>query len=131
MTVGLDTSVILRLLVGEPADQTRRAVAFLDELARRGHRPGVLDLVMAEAYFALQYHYGLSKHDALSGLCRLFEDGEIESLGVAAEVLKTDGLALAKPGFVDRMIHAAYAQSHAPMATFEKSAGKLKSAKVL
>ncbi len=50
---------------------------------------------------------------------------------MAATVLKTDGLASAKPGFVDRMIHAAYAQGRSQTATFEKSAGKLKMAKVL
>ena len=131
MKAGLDTSVVLRLLLGQPADQAARAVAFLDELSRGGHHAVVSDLVAAEAYFALQHHYGVSKQDALLGLRRLFADGEIEPLGAAAEVLAADGLASAKPGFVDRLILGAYACAADEMVTFEKAAGKLKSVRVL
>jgi predicted nucleic-acid-binding protein len=127
----LDTSVVLRLLLGQPADQAARAVAFLDELARRGDRAVVSDLVVAEAYFALQHHYDVSKQDALQGLHRLFADGEIEPLGSAAGVLAAGGMASAKPGFVDRLIHGAYAAAGDEMATFERAAGKLKSVRVL
>lgn len=131
MTAGLDTSVVLRLLLGQPADQTARAVAFLDELARQGHHAVVADLVVAEVYFALQYHYGVSKKDALVGLRRLFADGEIKPLGVVAEVLAVSGIASAKPGFVDRLIHGAYVATAGEMVTFEKAANKLKSVRVL
>lgn len=127
----MDTSVVLRLLLGQPADQAARAVAFLDELSRGCCRAAVSDLVVAEAYFALQHHYGVSKRDALMGLRRLFADGEIESLGAAAQVLATDGLASAKPGFVDRLIHGAYGGAGDEMATFEKASGKLASVRVL
>ncbi len=91
----------------------------------------VSDLVVAEAYFALQHHYGVSKEAALMGLRQLFADGEIEPLGAVAEVLAVDRLASAKPGFVDRLIHGAYANASDEMATFEKAAGKLKSVRVL
>jgi predicted nucleic-acid-binding protein len=129
--VGLDTSVVLRLLLGQPADQAARAVAFLDKLARGGHHAVVSDLVVSEAYFALQHHYGVFKQEALMGLRRLFADGEIEPLGAAARVLAVAGLPSAKPGFVDRLIHGAYAGPSDEMATFEKAAGKLKSVRVL
>ena len=79
--------MVLRLLLGQPREQAVRAVAFLDELAHAEHRAVVSDLVVAEAYFALQHHYGVSKQDALMGLRRLFADGEIEPLGAAAQVL--------------------------------------------
>lgn len=131
MKTGLDTSVVLRLLLGQPADQAARAVAFLDSLSRGGHQAVVSDLVVAETYFALQHHYGVSKQDALLGLRRLFAAGEIKPLGEAAEVLATDRLASAKPGFVDRLIHGAYANAAGDMVTFENAAGKLKSVRVL
>lgn len=131
MKAGLDTSVVLRLLVGQPADPAARAVALLDELSLGGHHAVVSDLVVAEAYFALQHHYGVSKQDALMGLRRLFADGEIEPLGAVAEVLAVDGLASAKPGFVDRLIQGAYAGAADEMVTFEKAASKLKSVRVL
>ena len=131
MKAGLDTSVVLRLLVGQPADQAARAVAFLDELLLGGHDAVVSDLVVAEAYFALQHHYAVSKPDALMGLRRLFADGEIKPLGAVAGVLAADGLAAVKPGFVDRLIHGAYTAATDEMVTFEKAAGKLKSVRVL
>ena len=131
MKIGMDTSVILRLLVGQPVDQTERAVAILDEMARQGDQGVVSDLVIAEAYFALQHHSGVSKKDALSGLHRLLEDQEIEATGVAVAVLNIPGLAFAKPGFVDRLIHHAYTETGNSMVTFERAAHKLKSVRVL
>jgi predicted nucleic-acid-binding protein len=129
--VGLDTSVVLRLLVGQPEDQTLRAVAFLDELSRSGDEAVVSDLVASEVYFALQYHYEISKKDALMGLRHLLVGGEIKPLGAVAEILAIEGIASAKPGFVDRLIHDAYTSVGSKMATFEKAAGRLKSVRVL
>jgi predicted nucleic acid-binding protein len=131
MTIGLDTSVVLRLLVGEPDDQWQRALEFLETLARRGERPMVSDLVVAETYFALQHHYGVPKSEALQALRRMFAEGEIGSSGAASEVLEMAGLATAKPGLVDRLIHRAYTQGGGAMATFEHSAKKLPSVRLL
>jgi hypothetical protein len=71
------------------------------------------------------------KKEALTALRRMFADGEIESQGVAAEVLATESLASAKPGFVDRLIQSAYVTAGGSMATFEKASGKLNSVRVL
>jgi len=128
---GLDTSVVLRMLTGEPADQAVRAAEFLDDLFQRGEQAAVSDMVVAEAYFALQHHYGVPKHKALAALRAMFREGEIVPGGVAAEVLEARGLASAKPGFVDRMIHRAYRDQGAPMATFEKTAKRLDGTMVL
>ena len=86
---------------------------------------------MAEAYSALQHHDDLSKKDDLPGLRRLFADGGIEALGAAAEVLVTEGLAAATPGFVDRLIYGAYTDDAGETVTLEKAAGKMKSVRVL
>ncbi len=125
MNAGLDTSVLLRLLVGTPPGQVRAAVNFLDDLCRSGGKACVSDLVVAETYFALQFHYGINKTDAIAGLAALLSTGEIIATGQAGRSLSQTGLASAKPGFVDRLIHAEYAESECKMATFEKAAGKL------
>ena len=106
-------------------------MAFLEAVARRGDQAVVSDLVVAEAYFALQYHYEVPKNEALVALRRMFADGEIESQGVATKVLAMEGQASTKPGFVDRLIQGAYLSSGGSMATFEKASGKLKSVRVL
>lgn len=131
MKVGLDTSVVLRLIIGQPEDQTRVAISFLDEIRRAGHQAVVNDLVIAEAYCAAQYHYGVPKAAALAALHRMFQAGEIIATGPAARILSMSGLASAKPGFVDRLIHASYTDSGQTMATFEKSAAKLERVRVL
>ena len=131
MNVGLDTSVLLRLMVGQPEEQTAAALAFLDDVRRSGHQAVADDLVVAEAYFTAQHHYGVSKASALSVLRRMFEAGEIVATGAAAKVLAVPGLATTKPGFVDRLIHASYASGGAVMATFEKSAAKLEQVRLI
>ena len=125
MKTGLDTSVVLRLLTGQPPAQAAKAVALLDQLRRGGHRPVVSDLVVAEASFALQHHYGVGKADALGALRDMFDAGEIDATGAAATVLGTPGLSTAKPGFVDRLIHAGYATAGGRMATFERASSRL------
>jgi predicted nucleic-acid-binding protein len=131
MNVGLDTSVVLRLLIGKPATQTAAAVAFLDDLRRRGDQAVVSDLVIAEAYFALQFHFKVTKAQALTSLASLLSTDEIRATGQAGSVLAQAGLSSAKPGFVDRLIHAGYAEAGSTMATFEKAAGKLPKVRVL
>jgi predicted nucleic-acid-binding protein len=129
--VGLDTSVVLRLLVGEPANQAERAWRAVVEVRSGGGEVFVSDLVASEAYFALHHHYAVPKGEALRQLRALFASGELVSEGVAPEVLATPKLASAKPGFVDRMIHAGYLRSLDQTLTFERAAGKLARARVL
>ena len=128
---GLDTSVILRLVTGEPVEQSEAARLWLTNLLRSGGTAVVSDLVVAETYHALQYHYGMSKKDALAALFSMFLSRTILPAGQAAKVLLQSGLATAKPGFVDRLIHAAYTIPEGNMATFEKSGKTLENTTIL
>ena len=129
--VGIDTSIVLRLLTGEPESQFKDTVTFLDSLLKSGKTAAVSDLVVSETYFALQYHYDLPKAKALDTLRSFLESDEIECLGVADSVLEQPDLANSNPGFVDRLIHGEYAESCEGMATFEKSARKLANTQIL
>ena len=130
-SVGLDTSIVLRLLTGEPDVQFKKAVAFLDSLLHDGQIAAVSDQVISEAYFALQYHYDVPKAKALATLASFLDSNEIEGLGVAGEILETPNLASSKPGFVERLIHREYTTRCEGMATFEKAAKKLPGTRVL
>jgi predicted nucleic acid-binding protein len=130
VTRGLDTSVVIRLLTGDPPEQAAIAAAFLDESRAAGDRLLVTDLVITEAYFALHSKYKVPKAEALLRLREFVESGEVEA-GAAAQVLQTPNLASSKPGFVDRLIHARYSENQARLVSFEKSAAKLGRAKVL
>ena len=91
----------------------------------------VSDLVVAEAYDAVHYHYSVKKGDALHALRRMFDDGEITSTGAAADVLAAPGIASARPGFVDRLIQRGYESAGSRMATFERASGRLPSVTIL
>lgn len=128
--VGLDTSFVLRLLVGEPVAQAKRAVARLDQIRNEGKQCAVTDLVVSETYIALHYHYEVPKQLALDNLKAFLESPEIVPLGVSLAILQHPNLGTSKPGFVDRIIHAEYMRKASIMLSFEKAAGKLPGASV-
>ncbi|MBI4583800.1 MAG: hypothetical protein HY717_07235 [Planctomycetes bacterium] len=132
-TVGLDTSVVLRILTGEPEAQARATRDFIRTSARQGNKLVVSDLVISETYLALVTHYGVSKRQAVDGLLDMLERGVVHPChgACAVEVLRTMKSSSQKPGFVDRLIHAHYASLPAGMVTFEKASRKLTGATVL
>ena len=89
------------------------------------------DLVVCEAYFALQHHYDVPKQVALDKLREFLESDEIAAIGESLQVLRIPGLGTARPGFVDRLINAQYLGEKTIMLTFEKSAAKLPHAVVV
>jgi predicted nucleic acid-binding protein len=131
MKWGLDTTVIVRLLSGDPADQAEIANKTLAGLRAAGEIPMVDDLAIAEAYFALWYHYGIPKADVLAALQHFLASGDVITTGVAAKILNIENLAVAKPGFVDRVIHAGCQQRNRTLITFEKASAKLPGVRVL
>jgi len=132
MTSGLDTTFIIRLLTGDPPDQAAKAQDGLERCLQHGDRLKVTDIVIIETYFALQSHYQVPKTEALQALRKLLESGDVEPIGFALEVLqKTPNLASAKPGFVDRIIHAEIRSHGCELLTFEKASSKLPATKVL
>ena len=132
-SVGLDTSVVLRILTGEPETQARATREFIKASVHQGRRAVVSDLVVSEAYFALVTHYGISKREAVDGLLEMLERGVVHPCDGACslEVLRAMKSSGQKPGLVDRLIHAQYASLPAGMATFEKASRKLSGALVL
>lgn len=128
---GLDTSVLVRLLTGQPAEQAEVAFAFLAEAEVAGLKILVTNLVVAEAYFACQHHYRLPKGLVLRGLGELLSNPTFLVQPALLPLLARQGIDTAKPGFLDRLIHAEYAASGITLATFERSATRLPGTRVL
>lgn len=129
--VSLDTSVVIRLLVGVPADQAKVAKDFVSERIARNDSLNISDLVLSEAYFALQTFYKIPKSDALEMISLLSAWSGFDITPNAVNVLALPNLSSAKPGFVDRLIHgASHGQGHT-LVTFEKAAKKLPATHVL
>jgi len=131
--IGLDTSVVVRLLTGEPPDQAARALAFVSESRQASNVIFVSDLVVTEAYYALHAHYGVPKSEALRTLLDLMESGLVqpEPGGCALDALRAMKSAPQKPGFADRLIHAQYRRHSAGLASFESASRRLAGARLL
>ena len=100
MTAGLDTSVVVRLLTGEPEALAVVALRYLQDQLRAGERVLVSDWVVAEAYYALQHHYKVSKKETLDALRSFLDTPGVEGTGEVSDVITTPGLESAKPGFI-------------------------------
>ncbi|CAN5832421.1 hypothetical protein BH11VER1_BH11VER1_04710 [soil metagenome] len=129
--LSLDTSVVLRLLVQEPPTLFHLAAQFVESQLEAKVPVHVSDLVLAEAYFALQSFYQLPKTDALRALGSFAQASGVTITPAARRVLTISHLATAKPGFVDRLIHGASHAEKRTLVTFEKAAKKLPGTVVL
>jgi len=123
--IGLDTSVVVRLLVGLPTAQAVAARRRLERAVEHGEGVVVCDLVLAETYHALQHHYGVPKGEARAMLRRFGESGVVQ-VEPAQSLLAL--AALPGAGFVDRLIHQRYRGLGASTLTFERKQGALEGA---
>ena len=130
-SAALDTSVVMRLLTGMPRAQAEHALDELTTILTSGGAVFVSDLVISEVYFALQHHYQVPKEAALVLLAEFVTASGVTATGAAADVLRTPRLASAKPGFVDRLIHAEGIGVAEELLTFEAAGRKLKHTRVL
>ena len=121
----LDTSVVMRLLTGQPQDLSLAARSYMAGVEQTGAKVVVSNLVVLEAYFACQHHYGMPKDAVLAGLQQLLSLPTFVVHPQLLPLLATPGLATAKPGFLDRLIHAEAESARLPLVTFEKAAARL------
>jgi predicted nucleic-acid-binding protein len=123
--IGLDTSVLVRLLIGLPEAQARTARRRLEQAVEAGEPVLVSDLVLAEAYYALQHHYAVPRGEAQAILRRFIESGivQLQPPASASALIGAGGA-----GLVDRLIHLRYRSLGAITLTFERRQGNLEGA---
>lgn len=85
----------------------------------------VCDLVIAEAYYALQFHYEVPKAEARDMLLRFVRSGvvTVEPRNAADVLVSASGA-----GVVDRLIHVRHRALGAVTLTFERKLGALEGA---
>jgi predicted nucleic acid-binding protein len=128
VSIGLDTSVVLRLLVGAPTEQARAARERLERAHLEGETVIVTDLVLSECYFALHHHYGLPKARARELLAAMARSGTV-SLSPPEALAALDPAAGA--GVMDRLIHARHQTEGATTLTFDRKMAALEGARRL
>jgi predicted nucleic acid-binding protein len=119
--IGLDTSVLVRYLVGTPPAQAARAARLVDDDAVDF---GVSPVALAECAHVLRTQYEVGQRDIIDALISLVQRANIRVLGQRTKVL-VEALVRARdlPGrpIPDAMIVAACLAADAvPLATFDR-----------
>ena len=124
---GIDTSVLVRLLTGDPpaefdrcADALRHLIEAEDAVILASNQ------VIGEAYIAVQHHYGVSRADARSGLLDVLQSGLVGALNgrpVLTAIEASDS-----PGLMDRLITDDYASNSLEVLTLDRRMASLPSA---
>jgi len=81
--IGLDTSVLVRYLVGTPPSQARRAAALVDG----ADEVGVSPVALAECAHVLRTQYDVQSSDVIDSLIGLVQRENVRVLGMRTDVL--------------------------------------------
>jgi predicted nucleic acid-binding protein len=119
----LDTSVVLRLLVGTPADQAPKALDFLEDCYSKGVVVLVSDLVILETWHALRHHYQVPVAEAAESILEFLSSEMITPTGHALSVLQE--YPGSGPGLPDRLLRNDYLDHASTILTFDKKFARL------
>jgi len=118
--ISVDTSVVVRYLVGTPADQARRAASLIDD---EEVRIGVSVVALAECAHVLRTQYDVEPRDIVDALIGFIQRENVRVLEVRSDfVLESLVRARSMPGrpIPDALIVAgAIAADALPLATFD------------
>ena len=119
--IGVDTSVIVRYLVGSPASQARRAAALIDD---HETEIGIPLVALAECAHVLRTQYDVEQREIIDSLIGLVQRENVRVLGLRTDILvELLVRARALPGrpIPDAMIVASTLAAGAlPLATFDR-----------
>ncbi len=120
---GIDTSVLVRLLTGQPPETYAYCEEQLATLVGSGAQVCASNQVIGEAYVAVQHHYAVSADDAVSGLLDVLQSGLVAPQGgiqVIAALKDSGG-----PGLFDRLIADDYSRAGLETLTLDRKMATL------
>ena len=116
---GIDTSVLVRLVSGDPAAEFERCVRRLSALIEDdGAEVLASNQVIGEAYVAVQHHYGVSKADARAALTGVLRSGLVAPLKGRAVLAVLE--AFGGAGLLDRLIADDYSRANLDVLTLDR-----------
>lgn len=130
MRFGIDTSVLMRLLTGEPPDAFEDSVRKLTAMIEDdGAELFASNQVIGEAYVAVRHHYDVTRDDARAGLLDVLSSGLVAPLNGRSvfEALEATGGA----GLFDRLIADDYARAGMEVLTLDRRMSALPGARRL
>ena len=120
---GIDTSVLVRLITGEPAETFEYCMDQLGALVEDGSEIFASNQVIGEAYISVQHHYGVSREDARTALLRTLRSGFVSPLNGrdVLTMLSESG----QPGLFDRLIADGYRRAGLEVLTLDRRMARL------
>ena len=119
---GIDTSVLVRLLTGDPEKDFQYCVSRLRTLIdEQGGEIFASNQVVGEAYVAVRHHYGVSKAAARAALLDVLRSGLVSPVNGRSviEALETSSGA----GLLDRLIADDYSRAGMEVLTLDRKMG--------
>jgi predicted nucleic acid-binding protein len=127
---GIDTSILVRLVTGDPEAEYQRCLKRLTRLVEQDDAELLAgNQVIGEAYVALQHHYGVSKAEAREALTSVLRSGLVAPLngqGVFAALAADAGC-----GLLDRLIADDYQRLGLTTLTLDRRMAALPDAQAL
>ena len=120
---GIDTSVLVRLLTGDPETDFEYCVSKLCGLLDEGGEVFASNQVIGEAYVVLQHHYGVSKADARAALLDALGSGLVSPSNGRSVMAALK--AFGGPGLFDRLIADDYSRAGLEVLTLDRKMAKL------
>lgn len=121
---GIDTSVLVGLVTGDPRQEFMRCVTALSALVEEeGAEIFVSNQVVGEAYIAARHHHRISKTEARAGLVDVLQSGLVAPLNggsVLAALEASEGA-----GLFDRLISDDYSRASLLALTLDKRVASL------
>jgi predicted nucleic-acid-binding protein len=122
---GLDTSALVRVLVGEPKELSAKVQARLVKAFHQREAVIVSDLVLAEANYALKYHYGHESREIRKAMLAMLTSGLVRPEPGSAALWVLQQASGGQAGFVDRLICHRYEADELVTLTVDKAQSKL------
>ena len=127
---GIDTSILVRLVTGDPEREFDECVRRLSALVdRQDAEVFASNQVIGETYVALQHHYGVAKADARAALASVLKSGLVAPMngaGVLAALEARTGC-----GLLDRLIADDYLRAGLVTLTLDRKMAGLQQARRL
>ena len=120
---GIDTSVLVRLITNQPAEDTEHCVEELIALVEGGAEIFASNQVIGETYVAVQHHYGVSKTDARTALLGALRSGLVAPLNGRSIILALQ--ASGGPGLFDRLVADDYSRAGLEVLTLDRKMASL------
>ena len=122
---GIDTTILMRLMTGDPAKDFTKTVRALESLLEQKPGADILasNQVIGEANIAVRHHYGISKAEARAALLSVLTSGLVAPLNgpaVLDTIRHTEGC-----GLLDRLIVDDYSKHGVEILTNDRKMGVL------